>query len=345
MSAGPYSPCLATTTRGPIPSTSRAACTRLGFDVSWRSSASLRITQSTWEIVLTSESRAMSIHRFIESSATKRASRHCSRTPCCRSGWMLARNRTSLERLASLSLGSKCSKTPSWVSCVTREFRSQPYSPCQKNVLPPATRSTSPVLVPRVCRTRRSSSAKSSPTGPTTRTSSKNDAASAKCVAAPPSIPSRSPNGVDDETALALLIQGLTAWHLYRTAGRVAHGETVVVHSAAGGVGSLAVQLGRAMEAGRVIATAGSEERRALALELGADAAVDGDAEGLAQRLIEANHGEPVDVVFEAAGGRVFEESREALAPFGRLVVYGISTREQNTVKTGGLMRRSQAVV
>ena len=48
---------------------------------------------------------------------------------------------------------------------------------------------------------------------------------------------------------------------------------------------------------------------------------------------------------FEAAGGRVFEESREALAPFGRLVVYGISTREQNTVKTGGLMRRSQAVV
>src|SRR4051794_11301910 len=153
------------------------------------------------------------------------------------------------------------------------------------------------------------------------------------------------PDGVDDDTALALLIQGLTAWHLYRTAGRVAHGETVVVHSAAGGVGSLAVQLGRAMEAGRVIATAGSEERRALALELGADAAVDGDPEGLAQRLIEANHGEGVDVVFEAAGGRVFEESIEALAPFGRLVVYGISSREQNTVKPGRLMRRSQAVV
>src|SRR6201984_1315723 len=51
-------------------------------------------------------------------------------------------------------------------------------------------------------------------------------------------------DGVDDATALALLIQGLTAWHLYRTSARVRPGETVVVHAAAGGVGSLAVQLG-----------------------------------------------------------------------------------------------------
>src|SRR4051794_33595602 len=102
------------------------------------------------------------------------------------------------------------------------------------------------------------------------------------------------PDGVDDGTALALLLQGLTAFHLYRTAGRVRHGETVVVHSAAGGVGSLAVQLGRHLGAGRVVASAGSDERRALALELGADAAVDGAPDGLSERLIEANHGRPV---------------------------------------------------
>src|SRR3954453_21933430 len=125
------------------------------------------------------------------------------------------------------------------------------------------------------------------------------------------------PEGVEDGTALALLLQGLTAWHLYRTAGRVQPGASVVVHSAAGGVGSLAVQLGKAMGAGRVIATAGSEERRSLALELGADAAVDGAADGLADRLREANHGAPVDVVFEATGGDVFTESLAALAPFG----------------------------
>jgi NADPH2:quinone reductase len=153
------------------------------------------------------------------------------------------------------------------------------------------------------------------------------------------------PDGVDDDTALALLIQGLTAWHLYRTAGRVGHGETVVVHSAAGGVGSLAVQLGRGMEAGRVIATASSEDKRALALELGADAAIDGAPDGLADRLREANHGAPVDVVFEMAGGRVFEESMDALAPFGRLVTYGIASRRPNEVSSGALMRRSRAVI
>src|SRR5213078_1286289 len=64
------------------------------------------------------------------------------------------------------------------------------------------------------------------------------------------------PDGVDDDVALALLIQGLTAWHLYRTCARMLPGESVVVHSAAGGVGSIAVQLGKRMGAGRVIATA-----------------------------------------------------------------------------------------
>ena len=79
---------------------------------------------------------------------------------------------------------------------VSRELRFSPYSPLQKNVRPPATRSTSSVTVPRVRRMAMSSSPKSSPTGPTTRTSSKNEAARAKWVAAPPSIRSRAPNGV-----------------------------------------------------------------------------------------------------------------------------------------------------
>src|SRR5829696_1292744 len=150
---------------------------------------------------------------------------------------------------------------------------------------------------------------------------------------------------VSDATALALLLQGLTAWHLYRTSAKLAEGESVVVHAAAGGVGSLAVQLGRHMGAGRVIATASTEEKRELALSLGADAAVDVNAEDLAERLIEANGGERVDAVFEMAGGKVFEASMKALAPFGRLVTYGIASREQNELRTGALMRRSHAVV
>jgi NADPH2:quinone reductase len=153
------------------------------------------------------------------------------------------------------------------------------------------------------------------------------------------------PRELDDGTALALIVQGLTAWHLYRTSGRVAEGESVVVHGAAGGVGSLAVQLGHPLGAARVIATASSEEKRSLALELGADAAVDPAAEGLTERLIEANEGKPVDVVFEMSGGEVFDASYRALAPFGRIVAYGIATNEPNSVSTGSLLRHSRSVV
>src|SRR3954469_18892138 len=154
------------------------------------------------------------------------------------------------------------------------------------------------------------------------------------------------PDGVDDGQALALLIQGLTAWHLYKTCGRVQRGESVVVISGAGGVGNLAVQLGKPLaNAGRVIATASSEDKRGLTMRLRAAAASDNNAEKLTHALIEANGGEKVDVVFEMSGGDVFEGCRKALANFGRLVVYGIASREQNTVRTGGLMRRSQSIV
>lgn len=153
------------------------------------------------------------------------------------------------------------------------------------------------------------------------------------------------PDGVPGETALALLVQGLTAWHLHRTAAQLRRGETVVVHGAAGGTGSLVVQLAGPMGAGRVVATASTEEKRALALELGADAAVDAAPEGLCERLVEANLGAPVDVVYEMAGGRSFDESFDALAPFGRIVAYGIATREQNEVRTGRLLRTSRSVV
>lgn len=153
------------------------------------------------------------------------------------------------------------------------------------------------------------------------------------------------PDGLDDGTALAMIVQGTTAWHLYRTSGRVAEGESVVVHAAAGGVGSIAVQLGHIFGAHPVIATASSEEKRALALELGADIAIDPAAEGLTERLLEANGGEPVDVIFEMSGGEVFDASYKALAPFGRIVAYGIATNVANEVSTGSLLRHSRAVV
>jgi len=167
----------------------------------------------------------------------------------------------------------------------------------------------------------------------------------AQYATAPATLTFPIPDGVDDATALAVLLQGLTAWHLYRTSAQIRPGESVVVHAAAGGVGSLAVQLAKPMGAGRVIAAASSEEKRALALELGADVAIDAAAEGMTERLEAANEGRKVDVVLEMAGGEVFEQSLLALAPFGRLVAYGIASQEANSVSTGTLMRSSRAVV
>ncbi|HET6448151.1 MAG TPA: zinc-binding dehydrogenase [Conexibacter sp.] len=167
----------------------------------------------------------------------------------------------------------------------------------------------------------------------------------AEYVAVPEALVFPIPDGVDDGTALALLVQGLTAWHLYKTCARVAAGESVVVIAAAGGVGSLAVQLGHPLGAGRVIAVASSEEKRALTRELGADAAIDAAPEGMTERIVEANDGRRVDAVFEMAGGAVFDACLDAVAPFGRLVTYGIASREQNDVRSGALMRTSRAVV
>jgi NADPH:quinone reductase len=166
----------------------------------------------------------------------------------------------------------------------------------------------------------------------------------AEYAAAPKATTFEIPDGVSDAAALALLIQGLTAWHLYRTSAHVVAGETVVVHAAAGGVGSLAVQLGKAFGA-YVIATASTDEKRALALELGADAAVDVTREDLTDALIACNDGRRVDVVLEMAGGRVFDASLRALAPFGRLITYGMASREPNRVAAGNLLRHSSAVI
>ena len=134
------------------------------------------------------------------------------------------------------------------------------------------------------------------------------------------------PEGVDDASALAIILQGATAWHLLRTSSHMAPGETVVVHAGAGGVGTLAIQLAKRWGAGKVVATASSEDKRALATELGADVTLDSAAAEDPDALREAAGG-PVDVVLEMVGGPTFDASLAALAPFGRLAVYGMAGR------------------
>jgi NADPH:quinone reductase len=153
------------------------------------------------------------------------------------------------------------------------------------------------------------------------------------------------PDEVDDNQAAALMLQGLTAWSTLNVSARVQEGESVVIEAAAGGTGSLAVQLAKRAGAGRVIALASSEEKRALTLELGADVAIDSRSDDLREEILAANEGHRVDVVLEMSGGDAFEQTLRTLAPFGRLVVFGIASREENQVRTGHLMRNSRAVI
>jgi NADPH2:quinone reductase len=154
------------------------------------------------------------------------------------------------------------------------------------------------------------------------------------------------PDGVSDAQALGLVVQGTSAWHVLRTSAQLREGESVAVHAAAGGVGTIAVQLAKRFGAGRVIGLASSEPKRELAERLGADATADSRAEDLKTALIEANEGRHVDVILEMVGGATFEQSLSALAHFGRLVHFGQAGREgAPTVSPGKLMATSRGVI
>ncbi len=147
------------------------------------------------------------------------------------------------------------------------------------------------------------------------------------------------PDDISDDQAIALALQGQSAWHLLCTAAKLQAGERVVVPAAAGGVGSLAVQLAKRAGA-TVIALASTERKRQVARDLGADAAIDSAPDGLTDRILEAAGG-PVQVALEMTGGSVFQATVAAMAPRGRLVVYGYASGEAAKVAAHALMEKS----
>ena len=148
----------------------------------------------------------------------------------------------------------------------------------------------------------------------------------AQLVAVHPRAMIEVPVGVSDQQALCMYVQGSTAWHILKTVGHVKAGETVVVHAAAGGVGTIAVQLAKLWGA-KVIAVTSSSEKAALAKKLGADVTIDANVEDLAAAILAANEGKPVDLILEMVGGKTFDASLAVLAPFGRLITYGMASR------------------
>jgi NADPH2:quinone reductase len=152
------------------------------------------------------------------------------------------------------------------------------------------------------------------------------------------------PDEVDDDTAAALLLQGLTAMALVHRCARIEPGETILIEAAAGGTGTLAVQIAKRAGA-KVIGLASSEDKRSLVEGLGADACIDSRAEDLGAAIREANGGERVDAVLHMSGGAAFDAELGVLAPLGRMVVFGIASREQREVSTAALLRGSKSVI
>ncbi|MDX6625291.1 MAG: NADPH:quinone reductase [Solirubrobacterales bacterium] len=166
----------------------------------------------------------------------------------------------------------------------------------------------------------------------------------AQKIAVPESLLIPVPDGVDDDQAAAVLLQGLTAMALVRRCARIEPGETIVVEAAAGGTGTLAVQIAKRAGA-KVIGLASSEDKRELVKGLGADVCVDSRADDLGAAIREANGGERVDAVLHMSGGNAFDAEIGVLAPLGRMVVFGIASREQREVSTAALLRGSKSVI
>ena len=153
------------------------------------------------------------------------------------------------------------------------------------------------------------------------------------------------PDGMGFDEAAAVPLQGLTAYHVIKTFGRLEEGESVLVHAAAGGVGSLAVQMAKLMGAGTVIATASTQEKLDLAKNLGADVLIDYTEENWPEQVREATGGAGANVILEMVGGEFIQKNLGCLATFGRMVVYGAASGKRGTLGPMGLMNNNHTVV
>jgi len=130
------------------------------------------------------------------------------------------------------------------------------------------------------------------------------------------------PDAIADETAAAMMLQGLTAEYLLRRTYAVQPGDAILIHAAAGGVGQIAVQWAKALGA-RVIATAGGADKVALVKQLGADVVIDYRSEDFVAAARAATGGVGVRVVYDGVGKDTFAGSLDCLAPRGLMVTYG----------------------
>lgn len=152
------------------------------------------------------------------------------------------------------------------------------------------------------------------------------------------------PDGISPEQAVAMLVQGVTAIHCLDDAGRIQEGETVLIHAAAGGVGTLAVQIAN-LRGANVIGTASKDEKCDLIAELGGSP-INYQTTDWVKELHQLTNGRGADVILESVGGDVFMRSfREGLAPMGRLVVFGAASGEVAKLTNAEILGSGKSII
>jgi len=153
------------------------------------------------------------------------------------------------------------------------------------------------------------------------------------------------PASFDFTRAAAFPVQGLTAYQLLRESAHIRPGESVLVHAAAGGVGTLAIQLAKLMGAGIVAGTASNGSKLDLIRRLGADAAINYTEDNWVEQVKDATRGQGTDIILEMVGGEIAEQSLKCLAPFGRMVIYGAASGKIAQFSGIQLMYKNQAII
>lgn len=150
------------------------------------------------------------------------------------------------------------------------------------------------------------------------------------------------PDGVSSELAAAVLLQGMTAHYLSHDSYPIEDGDWVLVHAGAGGVGLLLIQMAK-LRGGRVIATTSTDEKAALAREAGADEVIGYD--DFARRAREISGGAGMAAVYDGVGKATFMHGFDALAPTGRMILYGAASGRPEPLELGVLQSKGSLYV
>ncbi|MEK5123084.1 quinone oxidoreductase family protein [Bacillus sp. FSL R9-9492] len=153
------------------------------------------------------------------------------------------------------------------------------------------------------------------------------------------------PDEVDFQTAAACPIVSFTSYNLLANVARLQQGESVLIHAAAGGIGTTAIQLAKLLGAKKVIGTVGSEAKRKIAFDAGADYVICHQDEDFVERVNQLTNGEGVNIVLDSISGTVSERSLECLAYYGRLVQFGNASGEVGIFQTKDLHASCRSIL